>query len=175
MKLPTLLTLASAALHVYATPAGPSSHEAIAAPLYAFYRALDLKSAPLLLLSTTEDLVFDGTAFASIGIGAPVPLVGQDVIVPSLLSSLKMTTMHNLANVQVEEVGGGGEGRANVTAYVLAYHHKELFKPSSNTGNVYLMGNLAAAGVVRKEGGWKVEKLTLIPFFQSGNKVVMGL
>lgn len=142
--------------------------------LLAFYRSVDLKSATLMRSVTTPNLIFDGTAFASIGIGAPTPLVGQDIIVPGLLASLSMTTMHNVGNFQVNFVG---KERANVTAYVLAYHYKEMEGPRENPRNNYLMGNLFAGSAVKGKGDamWRFESVRLEPFFQSGNIAVMGL
>ncbi|KAL1602533.1 hypothetical protein SLS60_005949 [Paraconiothyrium brasiliense] len=150
----------------------PTTREAIIDTLLTFYRSLDLKSESLLRSTTTSDLVFDGTAFASIGVGAPEPLVGQDVIAPALIASLPMTTSHNLANLHVSFTS---DGKANVTAYVLAYHYKKIAQPAESSRNVYLMSNWVE-GVARREGGvWKLERVKLEPFFQSGNAEIMGL
>jgi len=144
--------------------------QAIIETASALYRSLDEKSETLMRSTTTKDLIFDGSLFADIGLGAPEPLVGQDIIVPNLLAALSMTTMHNLANFRVEVDGN----RANVTCYVLAYHCKQLEEPRENPRNNYLMGNKFEGSVVREKGTWKLGKVKLSPFFQSGNIAVMA-
>ncbi|KAF2635176.1 hypothetical protein P280DRAFT_473929 [Massarina eburnea CBS 473.64] len=156
-----------------------TDHAAITSTVLTFYRSIDLKSASLMRSTTTPSLIFDGTAFASIGIGAPEPLVGQDIIVPGLLASFaNLTTMHNVGNFNVTFIAGEKE-RANVTAYVLAYHYREVEMPTESPRNNYLMGNLFVGSVVQGEGNrgmdWKLERVELRPFFQSGNIEVMGL
>ncbi|KAJ4348665.1 uncharacterized protein N0V89_010043 [Didymosphaeria variabile] len=174
MKLfPILSSTALFLSGVHAIAAGPSTREAITDTLLTFYRSLDLKSESLLRSTTTPDLVFDGTAFASIGVGAPDPMVGQDVIAPALIASLPMTTSHNLANLRVVFHLEGA--KANVTAYVLAYHYKLLSEPAESTSNVYLMSNFVEGLARRESGVWKLERVRLEPFFQSGNLEVMGL
>jgi hypothetical protein len=122
MKLSNLFTTTSALLAATTQASHPSTsqHEAdIMKTAQTFYRALDIKSESLMRSVTTANLTFDGSAFAPIDVGSNEPLVGQDLVVPGILAILNMTTMHNLANYNVTRVEGG---RANVTAYVLAYH-----------------------------------------------------
>ncbi|KAF1948776.1 hypothetical protein CC80DRAFT_556030 [Byssothecium circinans] len=189
MKLSCLLPKATLILHTASsqpTPVISSADTAdIASTLLLFYRSLDLKSDPLLRTITTTNFTFDGTAFSSIGIGAPVPLVGQDVIIPGLLEGFKnLTTMHNVGNFNVTAYNGNKKGdrhaeeeRANATAYVLAYHYKALEVPRESPRNNYLMGTLFLGDLVKKgeKGKWKFERVELKPFFQSGNSDVMGL
>ena len=147
--------------------------EAIIDTVHTFYRSPDEKNESLLRSATTKDLIFDGTLFADIGLGAPDPLVGQDMIAPFLITALSMKTMHNLANMRVDfEVDGN---HAHITAYVLAYHYKELQQPRENPRNNYLMGNKFQGSIVREMGSWKLGMVKLSPFFQSGNIAVMGL
>lgn len=156
-----------------ATSLKPSAdQEAIINTASTFYRSLDEKSESLLRSVTTKDLIFDGTLFADIGLGTPNPLVGQDAIAPFLIAALSnMTTMHNLANFRLEV----DASYTNVTAYVLAYHLKVLEQPRENPRNNYLMGNRFQGSVVKEKGTWKLGKVKLFPFFQSGNIEVMGL
>jgi hypothetical protein len=161
-------------------------HAAIVSATLLFYRALDLKNETLLRSITAPHLVFDGALFASIGVGAPEPLVGQDIIAPGLIAALDMTTMHNVGNFVVNVDGDGGDGgveHANVSAYVLAYHYRRVEEPAENPRNRYLMGNEFRGGLVRSGNGtgdgkgreWMFEWVKLFPFFQDGNKEVMGL
>ena len=174
MKLLHLLAIATfciASTRGATRPNDFADREAIIDTALTFYRSLDEKSESLLRSTTTKDLIFDGTLFAEIGLGAPDPLVGQNVIAPSLIAALSMTTMHNLANFRVEVEAN----HANVTAYVLAYHYKELEQPRENPWNNYLMGNKFEGRVVKEKGIWKLGMVKISPFFQSGNIVVMGL
>ncbi|KAF2655147.1 hypothetical protein K491DRAFT_693170 [Lophiostoma macrostomum CBS 122681] len=169
--LASFLTIAPIAICPIPATASLTNHEAIIDTALLFYRSLDLKSESLMRSITTSNITFNGTLFASIGLGLSEPLVGQENVVPALIGALPMTTMHNLQNFRVEVEGG----RGNVTAYVLAYHYKQLEEPRENPRNNYLMGNRLEGSVVRGEGVWKFEFVRLEPFFQSGNIDVMGL
>jgi hypothetical protein len=77
--------------------------DAVTTTILSFYRSLDEKSEALMRSVTTTDLVFDGTLFAAIGLGAPAPLVGIDIIAPGLLAAFtNITTMHNVGTFHVE-------------------------------------------------------------------------
>jgi hypothetical protein len=136
-----------------------------------FTQSLDDKSESLMRSVTTQDVVFGGTLFADIGLGAPAPLIGQDVIVESLLGLLTMPTSHHLSHFRVQVSGS----QANLTAYLLSHHYRLLEQPRENPRNKYEMANRYQAGVVREGGGWKIEWLKVIPAWQSGNLAVMGL
>ncbi|KAJ4289531.1 hypothetical protein N0V90_010860 [Kalmusia sp. IMI 367209] len=167
-------TILFSATHATPNPGSSAAltpRESIVDTLLTFYRSLDVKSESLFRSVTTSDLIFDGTAFASIGVGAPEPMVSQDIIAPALIASLNMTTSHNLVNFQVQI----DDQYANITAYVLAYHWKLLEEPRQNPLNNYLMSNWVEGNVRRENDTWKLEKVKLKPFFQSGNIEVMGL
>jgi hypothetical protein len=150
-----------------------NDRDAISDTTLTFYRSLDKKNETLFRSVATNNLVFDGTLFATIGVGAPEPLVGLDIIAPSLIAALNMTTMHNVGNFVVDV----GAQHANVSAYVLAYHYKQLEEPRENPRNRYLMGNEFKGGLVREKGNgkWRFEWVKVFPFFQDGNIAVMGL
>jgi hypothetical protein len=190
MKFPQILPLLALSLSAttQSTSLSLTDHNAIISTTLQFYRSLDLKSPSLLRSATTPNITFDGSLFVSIGLGLPEPLVGQDVVVPALVGALPMTTMHTLANfyveVEGEEVGeeeggvrAGGGRRANVSAYVLAYHYKQVEEPRENPRNNFLMGNRFEGRVVKGDGDgmWRLEAVRLEPFFQSGTIEVMGL
>ena len=175
MKLSQILILTPLfSIGTSCTTCGPSDlcgREAIIDTVLVFTQSLDDKSESLMRSVTTEDITFDGTLFSDIGLGAPEPLVGQDVVAPSLLGVLTMATSHHLSNFRIQL----DADRANLTAYVLAHHHKQLEDPRENPRNIYVMGNRWQAGVVRDKGKWKLEWLKILPVWQSGNIAVMGL
>jgi hypothetical protein len=168
---PLFLTGTSGTAH---HPPALTDREAIIDTLLAFTQSLDDKNETLLRTVTTQDIVFDGTLFADIGLGGREPVVGQDAIVSSLLGVLTMPTSHHLSNFRVQQLDGGHANRANLTAYVLAHHHKLLEEPRENPLNLYVMANRYQAGMVRDKGKWKLGWLKLLPVWQSGNRAVMG-
>ncbi|KAI9149606.1 hypothetical protein HJFPF1_11661 [Paramyrothecium foliicola] len=175
MKLSYLLRLAP--LFLRGTSGGGLSSDfsergAITDAILAFYQSLDDKSESLMRSVTTKEFIFDGSQFAEIGLGPPVPIVGQDTIAPFLLAALNMTTSHHVSNfrIQVHE-----KKQANLTAYVLAHHYKQIEKLREDPRNQYIMGNKVEASVIKDKGKWKLNSIKLLPFWQSGNTNVMGL
>jgi hypothetical protein len=150
-----------------------ADRQAIIDTLIAFSRSLDDKSPPLMRSVTTKDLVFDGTLFADIGLGLPEPLVGQDAVGTALFGALTMPTAHYLSNFHLQR--DRGANHANLTAYALATHHKQLEEPRQNPNNLYVQSNRWHAGLVKDKGEWKIEWFKVQPVWQSGNIVVMGL
>jgi hypothetical protein len=133
MKLSSIITLVGLYLTGTSSASTRSTNlvdqDAVITTTLTFYRSLDEKSEALMRSVTIKNLIFDGTLFADIGLGAPTPLSGQANIIPGLFASLRMTTMHNADHLH-----------ANVTAYVLAYHYKQLKDPRENPRNNYLIG-----------------------------------
>ncbi|KAK0733087.1 hypothetical protein B0T26DRAFT_669536 [Lasiosphaeria miniovina] len=177
MKLSHILSLIP--LFLMGTPSGATrlssgltDREAIIDTVLAFGQSLDDKNESLMRSVTTQGIIFDGTLFADIGLGAPEPLVGQDVVASSLLGVLTMATSHHLGNFRIQPLD---LNRANLTVYVLAHHHKQLEDPRQNPRNLYVMGNRWQAAVVKDKGNWKLGWLKILPVWQSGNIAVMGL
>jgi hypothetical protein len=174
MKLSHMFTLAPLLLtSVRSTPSQTdlADRQAIIDTLVAFSRSLDDKNRPLMRSVTTKDLVFDFTLFVDIGFGYPEPIVGQDVVEEALFSALTMPTSHYLSNFHLQR----DANHANLTAYALATHHKQLEEPRQNPNNLYVQSNRWHAGMVRDRGEWKVEWMKVEPVWQSGNLAVMGL
>ncbi|KAK4033727.1 hypothetical protein C8A01DRAFT_39813 [Parachaetomium inaequale] len=168
---PLFLTGTSGTTH---SPSALTDREAIIDTLLAFTQSLDDKNETLLRTVTTTNIIFDGTLFADIGLGGREPVVGQDALVPSLLGVLTMPTSHHLSNFRVQLLDAAHADHANLTAYVLAHHHKLLEEPRENLRNLYVMANRYQASMVRDKGKWKLEWLKLLPVWQSGNRAVMG-
>lgn len=148
-----------------------TEREAIIDTMLAFTQSLDDKNKTLMRSVTTEDLIFDATLLADIGLGAPEPLQGHELVADSLLSILTMDTLHHLGNFRIDM----NCNNANLTAFALAHYYRHLKDPRENPENKYEMENRYEAGVVKGKGGWKLEWLKILPIWQTGNFAVMGL
>lgn len=149
-----------------------NNQDAIIDTVLTFTQSLDDKSESLLRSATAANIIFDGTLFADIGIGALEPLVGQDSVVLLLQAFEGMSTSHHLTNFRVTV---DGQSHANFTAYAQAYHYSRLEEPRENPKNIYLMGNRYAGGLVKADDEWKLDYFKIHPVWQSGNIAVMGI
>lgn len=135
--------------------------------LYRFAVGIDLRDYELLSSAFAPDAVSDfRPAAAKAGFEYPV-LQGRDTIVAALSGSLKsLDTTHSVSNPRVIVDGD----TARLDALVEAQH-----VPSGDPSRHYLMKNRYDVELVRLDGSWVIQRVTIDNVWRSGDPTVLAV
>ena len=134
--------------------------------LHRFAAGIDLKDSALLATAFTVDAVSDfRPAAAKAGFEYPV-LEGRDTIVAALSGALsQLDTTHSVTNARVTLEGD----TARLDALVEAQH-----VPQSDPSRHYLMKNRYDVELLREEGAWLIQRVTVDNVWRSGDIAVLA-
>lgn len=134
--------------------------------LHRFAAGIDLKDSALLASAFTLDAVSDfRPAAAKAGFEYPV-LEGRDTIVGALSGALsQLDTTHSVSNARVTLDGNN----ARMDALVEAQH-----VPQNDPSRHYLMKNRYDVELVRDDGGWLIQRVTVDNVWRSGDPAVLA-
>lgn len=149
-----------------AHPTEAADKLAVTETLYRFAAGIDLRDTALLASAFALDAVSDfGPAAAKAGFEYPV-LHGRDTIVAALSGSLKsLDTTHSVSNPRVSIEGD----TAHLDALVEAQH-----VPSGDASRHYLMKNRYDVALVRLDGAWVIQRVTIDNVWRSGDPSVLS-
>ena len=150
----------------HAIPNDIADQLAVIDTLYRFAAGIDLRDADLLASALTENAVSDfGPAAAKAGFEYPV-LHGRATIVGALSTSLSgLDTSHSVSNPRASIDGD----TARLDALVEAQH-----LPRHDHSRHYMMKNRYDVKLVRQEGVWLIERVTVDNVWRSGDVAVLG-
>lgn len=134
--------------------------------LHRFAAGIDLQDPALLASAFTVNAVSDfGPAAAKAGFEYPV-LEGRDTIVTALCGALsQLDTTHSVSNARVTLEGNS----ARLDALVEAQH-----VPKNDPSRHYLMKNRYDVALVREEGVWLIQRVTVDNVWRSGDPAVLA-
>ena len=134
--------------------------------LHRFAAGIDLRDPVLLASAFSHNAVSDfRPAAAKAGFEYPV-LEGRDSIVATLSAALsQLDTTHSVSNARVTLDGDG----ARLDALVEAQH-----VPQSDPSRHYLMKNRYDVELVREEGVWLIQRVTVDNVWRSGDPAVLA-
>lgn len=134
--------------------------------LHRFAAGIDLHDPALLASAFTVNAVSDfGPAAAKAGFEYPV-LEGRNTIVTALSGALsQLDTTHSVSNARVTLEGNS----ARLDALVEAQH-----VPKSDPSRHYLMKNRYDVALVREEGVWLIQRVTVDNVWRSGDPQVLA-
>ena len=134
--------------------------------LHRFAAGIDLKDNALLASAFTANAVSDfRPAAAKAGFEYPV-LEGRDGIVGALSAALgQLDTTHSVSNARVTLDGDN----ARLDALVEAQH-----VPQSDPSRHYLMKNRYDVELLREEGVWLIQRVTVDNVWRSGDPAVLA-
>ncbi len=135
--------------------------------LYRFAAGIDRRDGALLASSFTADAVSDFRPAATrAGFEYPV-LSGRDNIVATLAAALlPLDTTHSVSNPRATIDGD----KARLDALVEAQH-----VPRSDPTRHYLMKNRYDVELVRQDGTWLIQRVTVDNVWRSGDPAVLGV
>lgn len=135
--------------------------------LHRFAAGIDLKDPVLLASAFTPHAVSDfRPAAAKAGFEYPV-LEGRDTIVAALSGALsQLDTTHSVSNARVTLDGNS----ARLDALVEAQH-----LPQSDASRHYLMKNRYDVELVREEGVWLIQRVTVDNVWRTGDPAVLAV
>ena len=150
----------------HAIPNDIADKFAVIDTLYRFAAGIDLRDAGLLASAFTENAVSDfGPAAAKAGFEYPV-LQGRATIVAALSTSLSgFDTTHSVSNPRASIDGD----TAQLDALVEAQH-----LPRQDHSRHYLMKNRYDVKLVRQEGVWLIDRVTVDNVWRSGDVAVLA-
>ena len=139
---------------------------AVVDTLYRFAAGIDLRDKNLLSSALAENAISDfRPAAAKAGFEYPV-LEGRDTIVGALSAALgQLDTTHSVSNARVTLDGDN----ARLDALVEAQH-----VPQSDPSRHYLMKNRYDVELVREEGVWLIQRVTVDNVWRSGDPAVLA-
>ena len=145
----------------------PADKLAAIETLYRFAAGIDLRDYELLSSAFAPDAVSDfRPAAAKAGFEYPV-LQGRDSIVAALSGSLKsLDTTHSVSNPRVII----DDETARLDALVEAQH-----VPSGDPSRHYLMKNRYDVELVRLDGTWVIQRVTIDNVWRSGDPTVLAV
>jgi hypothetical protein len=140
---------------------------AVTETLYRFAAGIDLRDRDLLASAFAEDAISDfRPAAAKAGFEFPV-LEGRETIVEALSTSLRsLDTTHSVSNPRVRVDGD----LAHLEAIVEAQH-----VPSQDHTRHYLMKNRYDVELVRADGSWVIQRVTIDNVWRDGDPSVLSV
>jgi hypothetical protein len=143
-----------------------AENSAVIDTLHRFAAGIDLKDSALLASAFTATAISDfRPAAAKAGFEYPV-LEGRDTIVGALSAALgQLDTTHSVSNARVTLDGDN----ARLDALVEAQH-----VPQSDPSRHYLMKNRYDVELVREEGVWLIQRVTVDNVWRSGDPAVLA-
>jgi hypothetical protein len=139
---------------------------AVVDALYRYAAGIDLRDQDLLASALADDAVSDfRPAAAKAGFEYPV-IEGKDLIVGALSASLSsVDTTHSVSNPRVTI----DNDKAHMEVMVEAQH-----VPRHDSSMHYLMKNRYDVDLVRKDGGWVIQRVVVDNVWRNGNPGVLA-